>query len=372
MSQILIYTIVSLVAIAAIAAVILYFIAQKFKVYEDPRIGQVEEALPAANCGGCGYAGCRNFAEALVKADSFDGLFCPVGGNEVMANVAALLGREAVEQDPQVAVVRCNGRPEFRPRTNTYDGAMSCAVAHSLYTGEGGCPYGCLGCGDCCVVCDFDAIHMNPETGLPEVIDDKCTACGACVTACPRDIIELRKKNKKDRKIFVSCINEEKGGVARKNCSVACIGCSKCFKVCPHDAITMANNLAYIDPVKCRLCRKCVPECPTDAILEINFPPPRVKEEVAEVTAGGGDGGKSDTAKSSSVGGSSNGGSGKGGGGESEGGRSESSRSGGSPGTGSNEKGGSVKDGSSGDSSSSGGSNEGAGGNGDNDKNQKA
>jgi Na+-translocating ferredoxin:NAD+ oxidoreductase RNF subunit RnfB len=328
MSQIIIYTIITLVAIGAVAAIVLYFIAQKFKVYEDPRIDQVEEALPAANCGGCGFAGCRNFAEALVKAETFDDLYCPVGGNEVMADVASILGREAVEQDAQVAVVRCNGRPEFRPHTNTYDGAVSCAVAHSLYTGEGGCPHGCLGCGDCTVVCDFDAIHMNPETGLPEVIDDNCTACNACVIACPRDIIELRKKNKKDRKIFVSCINEEKGGVARKNCSVACIGCSKCFKVCPHDAITMNNNLAYIDPVKCRLCRKCVPECPTDAILEINFPPPRVKAEPAEVTAGGGDSGKAFTGKGSS---------GKGDGAKEAGGQSNSGQS--KPTTGDSDKG---------------------------------
>jgi electron transport complex protein RnfB len=282
MSQIIIYTIVILVAIGAVAAIILYFVAQKFKVYEDPRIDEVEEALPAANCGGCGFAGCRNFAEALVKSESFDGFFCPVGGNEVMASAASILGREAVEQDAQVAVIRCHGTPEFRPRTNTYDGAQSCAVANSLYTGESGCPHGCLGCGDCCVVCDFDAIHMNPVTGLPEVIDDNCTACGACVTACPRDIIELRKKNKKDRKIFVSCINEEKGGPARKNCKVTCIGCGKCEKVCAFDAITIENNLSYIDPVKCRLCRKCVLECPTSAIHEIGFPPPRVKVEAED------------------------------------------------------------------------------------------
>ncbi|MFC2089286.1 Fe-S cluster domain-containing protein [Bacteroidota bacterium] len=285
MSQIIIYTVVILVAIGAVAAIILFLVAQRFKVVEDPRIDQVEEALPAANCGGCGFAGCRNFAEALVKSDSFDGLYCPVGGNDTMADVASILGKEAIEQDPLVAVVRCNGSPEFRNRTNSYDGASSCKIAHSLYAGEGNCPHGCLGEGDCVVVCDFDAIHMNPVTGLPEVVDDKCTACGACVKACPRDIIELRKKNKKDRKIYVSCINEEKGGVARKNCSVACIGCSKCEKVCAFDAITIENNLAFIDAVKCRLCRKCAPECPTNAILEIGFPPPKPKvEKVAEET----------------------------------------------------------------------------------------
>jgi Na+-translocating ferredoxin:NAD+ oxidoreductase RNF subunit RnfB len=280
MSQIIIYTIITLVAIGSAAAIILYFVAQRFKVYEDPRIDQVEEALPAANCGGCGFPGCRNFAETLVKSESWDDLFCPVGGNDTMARAAAILGREAIEQAPRVAVVRCNGTPEFRPRQNEYDGAATCAIAHSLYSGEGGCPFGCLGEGDCVVVCNFDAIHMDPESGLPVVVDELCTACGACVDACPRDIIELRKKNKKDRKIYVSCINEEKGAVAKKNCSVACIGCSKCFKVCKYEAITMENNKAFIDSDKCVLCRKCVPECPTDAILELNFPPPRKKEAV--------------------------------------------------------------------------------------------
>ena len=284
MSQIIIYTIITLVAIGAAAAIILYFVAQKFKVYEDPRIDEVEEALPAANCGGCGFPGCRNFAETLVKTESWDDLFCPVGGNETMARAAGILGKEAIEQAPKVAVVRCNGTPEFRPRVTTYDGAPTCAIAHSLYSGEGGCPHGCLGLGDCVVVCNFDAIHMDPDTDLPVVIDDKCTACGACVEACPRDIIELRKKNKKDRKIFVSCINEEKGAVAKKNCSVACIGCSKCFKVCKYDAITMENNKAFIDSEKCVLCRKCVLECPTSAILELNFPPPRKKEPVVEAS----------------------------------------------------------------------------------------
>lgn len=285
MSQIILFTVITLVAIGAAAAIILYLVAQKFKVFEDPRIDEVEGALPAANCGGCGFPGCRNFAETLVKSESWDGLFCPVGGNDVMANVASILGKEAIAQAPKVAVVRCNGTPEHRPRLNVYNGAPTCTIVHSLYMGESGCPNGCLGCGDCVAVCDFDAIHMDPITDLPVVITDKCTACGACVEACPRDIIELRKLNKKDRKIFVSCINTEKGAVAKKNCSVACIGCTKCFKVCPHEAITMDKNLAFIDADKCKLCRKCVLECPTGAILELNFPPPREKKitEPAEV-----------------------------------------------------------------------------------------
>lgn len=283
MSPIILYSIISLSIIGTVAGVILYLIAQKFKVFEDPRIDEIERVLPGVNCGGCALPGCRAFAEALVKADDISTLYCPVGGNDTMALVAKILGKEVVAKDPLVAVIRCSGTPEHRPKTNIYDGAVSCAVASALYTGDTGCPYGCLSYGDCVVVCKFDAIYMNPITGLPEVIDEKCTACNACVVACPRIIIELRKKNNKDRKIFVSCINLEKGGIARKNCAVACIGCGKCVKVCTFDAITMENNLAYIDAVKCKLCRKCAPECPTNAILEINFPPRKVKEENVEV-----------------------------------------------------------------------------------------
>ena len=122
---------------------------------------------------------------------------------------------------------------------------------------------------------------MDPVSGLPVVNDANCTACGACVKACPKGLFELRKRAKKDRKIYVACMNEDKGGIAKKSCSVACIGCIKCFKVCPYEAITMANNLAFIDSDKCKLCRKCVPECPTNSILEIGFPPRKEKEEVA-------------------------------------------------------------------------------------------
>jgi electron transport complex protein RnfB len=276
MSSTVLLTIIMLSLLGLFAALILYFVAQKFKVVEDPRIDTVAEALPGVNCGGCGYTGCRAFAEALVKSESFEGLNCPVGGAETMSRVAVILDRQPVAVDPKVAVVRCNGSPDNCARTSFYDGAMNCRVAHALYGGTTGCQYGCLGYGDCVAACKFDAMYMDPVTQLPVIIDEKCVSCGACVKACPRIIIELRKRNKKDRKIYVSCVSKDKGGPARKACKVACIGCGKCVKICPYEAITMVDNLAFIDSFKCKLCRKCVAECPTGSILEINFP---VKEE---------------------------------------------------------------------------------------------
>ena len=250
--------VISLGVIGAIGAIILYLASKKFEVYEDPRIAQVQEILPAANCGGCGYPGCSGFATACVNSESLDGLFCPVGGSEVMGKVAGILGKEASSADATVAVVRCNGTCEARPKINQYDGVKSCAVASSLYGGETGCSFGCHGYGDCVTVCNFDAIFINPVTGIAEVIEDKCTSCGACVKACPKNLIELRKKGPKSRRIFVSCMNKDKGVIAKKACTNACIGCSLCFKECAFDAIKIENNLAYIDHNKCRLCRKCV------------------------------------------------------------------------------------------------------------------
>ncbi|MDR2809563.1 MAG: Fe-S cluster domain-containing protein [Tannerellaceae bacterium] len=265
--------IITLGGIGIVSSGLLYVASKRFEVYENPLIAQVQEVLPAANCGGCGYPGCSGFASACVNASSLDNLLCPVGGTDVMAKVAVILGKNAANADPKIAVVRCNGNCDARPRINQYDGAQNCAVASSLYGGETGCSYGCLGYGDCVTACTFGAIHINPSTRLPEVIEDKCTSCGACVKACPKSIIELRNKGPKSRRIYVECVNKEKGGIARKSCSNACIGCSKCEKECPFDAISVTANLAYIDFRKCRLCRKCVAVCPTHAIHELNFPP---------------------------------------------------------------------------------------------------
>lgn len=269
--NVIVVSLITLGVIGALAAIVMYVVAKKFHVYEDPRIDEVEAALPGANCGACGYPGCRGFANACVNAETLDNLLCPVGGSPVMKSIGELLGRAVNEIEATVAVVRCNGTCENRPRTNQYDGVKSCGIAHNLYGGETDCSWGCLGLGDCEVSCKFDALYINKETGLPEIDENKCTSCGACVKACPRLLIEIRKKGLSSKRIYVSCMNKDKGAVAKKACNVACIGCSLCFKACLFDAITMADHLAYIDPQKCVLCRKCVQVCPTSAIAELNF-----------------------------------------------------------------------------------------------------
>ena len=197
-----------------------------------------------------------------------------------MKKVAAILGYELKEKAPMVAVVRCNGTCENRPKTNEYDGATSCKVKAALYAGDTGCAYGCLGCGDCVEACQFGAISMDPATGLPVVDESKCTACGACAQACPTHIIELRNKGPRGMRMYVSCVNKDKGPAVKKACAAGCIGCGICQKTCQHGAITVENNVAYIDYTKCKLCRECEAMCPTGAIHGVGFPKPLDKEAV--------------------------------------------------------------------------------------------
>lgn len=282
--NVIILSIIVLGLIGIIGAAVLYVVAQKFHVQEDPRIDQVEALLPGANCGGCGRSGCRDFAVACVQADTLDGLNCPSSGAEVMKKIGDIVGLTPAVTKPKIAVLKCNGTCDLRPALARFEGAPSCAVLASLGSGESACPNGCLGCGDCVDACPYGAMEMDRETGLPRVIEDKCVGCGACVKACPRAIIELRYKGPRGMRVYVACSNKEKGAIAMKECKVACIGCGKCVKVCPSEAIAVTSNLAYIDYEKCKLCKKCVDQCPTHAIHAVNFPVKKAEPATANST----------------------------------------------------------------------------------------
>jgi Na+-translocating ferredoxin:NAD+ oxidoreductase RNF subunit RnfB len=268
--------------IGFLSAIVLFLASKKFAVWEDPRIKQVTDLLPQANCGGCGYPGCSGFASACVKAaenGGLNGLNCAPGGSEVMSQIADILGLQASSAAAKVAVVRCQGTCDKRPRSAEFDGMNTCRVQNMLGMGETQCQYGCLGEGDCAKSCMFGALSVNPSTGIAEVDEAKCTGCGACIKTCPRNLIELRTQGPKNRKVVVLCNNKDKGIFATKACQASCIGCGKCVKVCEKfEAITLIGNLAYIDAEKCKMCRKCEEVCPRGVIKAFNFPPRKPKE----------------------------------------------------------------------------------------------
>ena len=251
-------------SVGIVSAVILFFVSKKFYVYEDPRIDEVALLLPGANCGGCGFAGCRNFAETVVKSAGLNGRSCPPGGVSVNSAIAELFGASTGDETPKQLIVRCNGDCENAPAKTIYDSISSCAYFNMLEVGESGCAYGCLGCGDCVKACKFDAIEIDPKTKLP-LVNDACVLCGACAKACPRSIIDIVPKQQQGV-VYVACMNKDKGGEAKKNCAVACIGCKKCEKSCEYSAVTVNDNLAIINGATCTACGNCKEGCPTKAI----------------------------------------------------------------------------------------------------------
>jgi len=258
--NVVLYTALSIGGIAFVAGVVLYAAAKKFAVKEDPLIDVVEELLPGANCGGCGFAGCRAFAEALVDTRSED-LRCPVASQDATASIASALGMEMGDADRNVARIFCQGGNRA-VREGQYARIRTCLAATVAASADLVCPFGCLDYDDCLDACPFDAIRV--EDGVAVVDEDKCTGCGMCVSACPRKLIELQPYQKK---VFVACRSLDAGAASKKYCSLACIGCKLCVKACEFDAIDYQPFLAAVKPEACTLCGACVDKCPTKAIL---------------------------------------------------------------------------------------------------------
>ncbi|KYM44384.1 RnfABCDGE type electron transport complex subunit B [Fusobacterium necrophorum] len=254
----------------------LAFAAKKFEVQIDPKIEEIIGILPGANCGGCGYPGCSGYASAIVEEGAAMTL-CSPGGASVAAKIGDIMGASVdTSGEKVVARVLCQGDNTFSKKRFDFDGELKTCSAVTLYAGgDKSCKYGCLGYGDCERVCPVGAIVVN-EKGIASVDEEACISCGLCVKACPKSVIAMTPAAKK---VTVKCMSKDKGGDAKKACGIACIGCGMCQRTCPFGAIEVSNNLAKIDPAKCKNCQLCVVVCPTKAIYTgLNRPLPKKPE----------------------------------------------------------------------------------------------
>ena len=269
-----------LIAIAVLGGLGLIFglvlaVASKvFYVETDPRLDKLNECLPGANCGGCGYAGCGAYAEAVLNGEAPIGA-CASGGNECAQAMAAIMGVKAEAVTRKVALVRCSGARTYDKDGNLtrgskikaeYEGFKDCLSASKVGgNGPVACKYGCLGYGSCVKACKYGAISV--KNGVAVVDEDLCVGCMACANACPRNVIVPVEPG---RNVVIACASLAKGAVTTRGCTVGCIGCGLCKKICPEGAITVANNLAVIDYSKCTNCGLCATVCPKKLIKDSN------------------------------------------------------------------------------------------------------
>ncbi len=247
-------------AVLGLASGILLTAASKiFYVKTDERIEQISDSLPQANCGACGFAGCSDYANAIIEKNAPTNL-CKPGGTEVSIKISSILGTKAMDIVPETAVVHCNGNCNAVKTRFVFDGIQSCAAAKRLHGGEKACMFGCLGHGDCVNVCDENAIEIINGVA---VVTGACVACGKCVKACPNGLISIKPVSKH---IDVKCSSKDNGKVTKQTCSNGCIGCKICEKKCTNDAIKVVDFHAVIDYEKCTVCGECYKACPTGAI----------------------------------------------------------------------------------------------------------
>lgn len=255
-----VFSILLVSGIGLLAGIILAVASTIMAVPKDETVEALEEALPGANCGACGYSGCSGYAEALSKGEAETGL-CSPGGQEVANQCAEIMGVEAGAVALKTALVRCMGSYDNTSDKMVYDGLHSCAAAELLSGGVTTCRYGCMGLGDCAAVCDYGAVSIC--NGVAKINPDLCTGCSKCVKACPKSLIKFVEKKVQ---AVVRCSSCDKAPVVMKACKVGCIGCKKCERICKYDAIHVKDFCAYVDAEKCTACGECVDACPRHII----------------------------------------------------------------------------------------------------------
>lgn len=255
-----------LVVLGIVLGLGLAFASQAFKVNEDPRLEEILAVLPGSNCGACGYAGCRSFAETVLKKPALSS-GCIAGGLKVAEKVAAVMGVKAEAKERFYAQVYCWGGKHKAKKRYAYTGVPDCRLAATLAGGPTQCAYGCLGLGDCVRSCPFDAIKIG-QNELPVVDLKKCTGCAKCVEACPRRIIHLVPEKAQH---LIHCSSHDKGPKTKAACPTGCIACGLCVKACAYGAIKIEDFLAVIDPALCTNCGKCLSVCPVKVIGELDL-----------------------------------------------------------------------------------------------------
>ena len=269
--------------VGAVGAIILVAAAKFMAVEEDPRIEEVAGCLAGANCGGCGYAGCADYAKAIVE-DGAPTFKCAPGGDKATDAINTIMGNATDDRPSLRATVICAGGENCGTRFD-YQGIQTCAAAATLYGGPKTCSFACIGLGDCTKVCKFDAIHI--VDGVAKVDKDKCTGCGACANICPKKVIMIDAGG--PRKPVVMCSNQDKGAVANKLCTTSCIACGMCERTCKFDAIHVVDGVARIDYDKCKGCGMCAQKCPKKIILfplkDDPYPPKPVVKPAAPAAA---------------------------------------------------------------------------------------
>lgn len=243
-----------------IAGILLTVASKVFEVKTDERIEKISEALPQANCGACGYAGCADYANAVITKGAAPNL-CRPGGADTAKTVAEIAGTEAGEVAEVTAVVHCSGDCNATGIKYSFTGIRSCAAVKRFYSGNSTCSFGCVGYGDCALVCEFNAITI--ENNIARINPDRCFGCGSCAEVCPNHLITLKPKEKKT---VVRCSSGDNGKVTKANCKNGCIGCKICEKNCEAGAITVTDFHASIDYDKCTDCGTCAEKCPVKVI----------------------------------------------------------------------------------------------------------
>lgn len=268
---------VFMAVLGILLATVLALANRRLYVFEDPRIGEVEELLPRSNCGACGQAGCRAFAEQAVEGKVVPAQ-CTVCSPSQREQIADLLGVAAGSIQRQVARLACAGGKHVAFLRARYAGHRSCRAAASVAGGGKECAWGCLGLGDCAIACDFDAIRIDRH-GLPVVDADRCTACNDCVEACPKGLFSLHSV---DHKLWVACANRADPDTAAAACEVACTACGKCVADAAPDLIRLDHDLAVIDYERNDLtARQIVDRCASGAIVWYETPNHAVKGAAA-------------------------------------------------------------------------------------------